>query len=58
MTNKRAEETKICESCNEKPATGHCKNPDYSGYCLCDECITEYDSRPSGVIEAGRQKMG
>jgi len=40
----------MCESCNEKPATGHCQNPDFSGYELCDECITEYDTRPHGVI--------
>jgi len=27
------------------PAVGHCRNPDYSGYWLCQECIDEYDSR-------------
>lgn len=39
----------LCESCLEggikTPATGHSKNPDWSGYNLCDKCITEYDSR-------------
>lgn len=44
-------ELRECESCAEVgihniPAIGHCQNPDYSGYWLCAECITEYDSRP------------
>lgn len=43
----------MCESCNERPSTGHCQNPDYVGYNLCDECMAEYDSRPHGIIEAG-----
>jgi len=45
-----------CEACEVKPATGRCQNPDYSGYELCDECIREYDSRPHGIIEAGKQR--
>ena len=36
-----------CESCQMAsmymPATGHCKNPDYSGYEMCQECIDHYD---------------
>ncbi|MCL6560534.1 MAG: hypothetical protein K6U74_17410 [Firmicutes bacterium] len=36
----------MCESCGEKPATGRSRNPDWSGYDLCDECIAEYDSWP------------
>ncbi len=41
-----------CESCAEGgqhgvPAVGHSRNPDWSGYNLCQECIDEYDSRPS-----------
>ena len=51
--------TNECESCLENgehvPATGHCKNPDYSGYNLCDECAAEYDSRPHGIIEASTE---
>lgn len=39
-----------CESCAENgehgvPAVGHSKNPDWSGYNLCQECIDEYDRR-------------
>ncbi len=47
-----------CESCNENPVTGHCKNPDFAGYDLCAECIAQYDSRPFGVIEAGKIRGG
>jgi hypothetical protein len=39
-----------CESCLQTgervPATGHSRNPDWSGYDLCDECQGEYNSRP------------
>ena len=38
-----------CEACQaggiETPAIGNSKNPDWSGYELCEECIAEYDSR-------------
>ncbi|MBU1173314.1 MAG: hypothetical protein KKD44_27420 [Proteobacteria bacterium] len=45
-------EGKICESCNEKPATTHSKNPDWCGYELCGECADEYDNRaPLGQAE-------
>jgi len=27
------------------PAVGHTKNPDWSGYDLCQECIDEYEER-------------
>jgi hypothetical protein len=27
------------------PAVGHSRNPDWSGYKLCQECIDEYDGR-------------
>ena len=50
------EKTLYCESCGVKPATGQCKNPDFSGYYLCDECAAEYDSRPHGIIEAGKER--
>jgi len=39
-----------CDSCLESGehvlATGHSKNPDWSGYDLCRGCKREYDSRP------------
>jgi len=49
-------EIKLCESCLvggiEREATTHSKNPDWSGYELCEECAAEYDSRePLGYIE-------
>ncbi len=39
-----------CDSCAEggehgAPAVERGKNPDWSGYDLCQECIDEYDSR-------------
>ena len=43
--------TQECESCAESgehdiPAIRHSANPDFIGYWLCEECATEYDSRP------------
>lgn len=40
-----------CESCAQNgahgvPAVGHSRNPEWSGYDLCQECIAEYDNRP------------
>ena len=39
-----------CESCAvagiKREATTHSKNPDWSGYDLCNECAAEYDKRP------------
>ena len=54
--NDKENKTTMCESCNEKPATGHCQNPDFAGYELCDECKAEYDSRPHGAIEASQSR--
>lgn len=48
----------LCESCavagEEIPAVGRCKNPDFAGHWLCEECIAEYDDRCWGHIEAGK----
>ena len=39
-----------CESCAavglRVPAIGQASNSDWAGYHLCQDCITEYDSRP------------
>ena len=40
----------LCESCIiggiEREATTKSTNPGFAGYALCDECATEYNSRP------------
>lgn len=39
----------MCQCCaqdgSQIPAIGHSKNPDWSGYWLCQDCIDEYDAR-------------
>ena len=48
-------ETVWCESClvagEHTPATTHSKNPDWSGYDLCEECAAEYDRRPNREVK-------